>query len=383
MILILDHCGAKDDRESCQQFVSAAHNEVSQVLGQGRLVIEIGPHLIAEPDAKHLQQAATCRTGEIGVRLDTVDKDNAGRRLGEPVHEQWQTFCYANSNDIHGGANRGTNSLLRDSTLGKHAQLTFSASPAVRAHGRHDERPTTRSWSLPITSPTISLRRSMPRLPTATATSAPGVNLTLSHRRRHSLSNVPATSIAGGTVRRCCTNLNPGSFRCSTRRPCTTGGTVTCPAPLRGRIDAVVSLRDHPHVDLARPVHAYYVNRGDVRRVAWPRDEADAAGERALKCGNLVQDVTHRHADAAVRYEEPDGRWQQRITPPHLGAAGHHDRSGLGHRPARLTEPERRLARVHGPLVGDARPLESRRTCDAAPGALGGKDLKRTFGIGA
>src|SRR5665647_957149 len=202
--------------------------------------------------------------------------------------------------------------------------------------------------------------------------------------RRHSFSNLVATSMAGGTANRCSTNLNVGSSTWSARRLCTMGGTVTC--LLIVSAGAVIdcpagSFRDHPREDLARPVYADDVDRGDVRRVAGPADEADAARECALNRCELVQDVAHRREDAALRHEEPDGRGQQRVAAPHIGAALHDDRACFGYGPVGLTETKGRLTCFGGPLLGDTRPSEARRARDAAPGTLAHQSFDRVLRV--
>ena len=139
------------------------------------------------------------------------------------------------------------------------------------------------AWSLPTTPPTISPRRSMPRLPTATAISSPGVSLTPSRSRRHSFSNVMATSMAGGTANCCSTSLNAGSSGSLHWKAVHDWWDRHLSCALAHRVVLIDSriggFRDDPDMDLARSVHADDVNRGDVRRVTWPADEADATRE--------------------------------------------------------------------------------------------------------
>src|SRR5450759_3440381 len=111
MVLILNHSGAKDDRQGPQELTTASRDELSEVLHERRPMIEVGPHRLAEPDAKHLEQAAAHWTREIGVRLDAVDQDDALSCLCQSVNEQRHAIHFADLNDLHGRADRSAHSL--------------------------------------------------------------------------------------------------------------------------------------------------------------------------------------------------------------------------------------------------------------------------------
>ena len=105
--------------------------------------METGTALVlGQADGHHLEQAAFVLALDICVRLDLVVDDNAVRFRGDAIAVDERTRAIvqrSNLYNVHAGADRRTDVLLRDAVAAQDLQIARDRAAAVAAHRRDDK----------------------------------------------------------------------------------------------------------------------------------------------------------------------------------------------------------------------------------------------------
>ena len=109
--------------------------------GEALAMERVGALLLAQADGDHLQQAALDLAGEVGVRLDPVDRHDQVRVLERvAVHEDRHAGSDLTELDgLHARTDLAADRLRGDAVGGEHLELALGGGTAMAAHGGHDE----------------------------------------------------------------------------------------------------------------------------------------------------------------------------------------------------------------------------------------------------